>query len=264
VKLKEYLQYKKTDSDWLEEIPSHWDMYPNRAIFVERIQKGFSDEQLLSVTIQKGVIKQSDLLKNSIKKDSSNEDKSNYKLLLAGDIAYNKMRMWQGAAGVSKYRGIVSPAYIILSPRMKVNTWYYHLLFRTPEYMNESHRYSYGICDDQLSLRFRDFKVIFSPVPPEEEQNIIVKYLLSKIRGIEKIFVVNEKLVGVSKSVAERKESLIELYKTRLISDVVTGKYDVREMNVEDVTDKELAEDLALSEEIEKFEDMVEEVPDED
>ena len=54
---------------------------------------------MLSVTITKGVIRQQTLLEDSSKKDSSNQDKCAYKLVRPGDIAYNKMRAWQGAVG---------------------------------------------------------------------------------------------------------------------------------------------------------------------
>ena len=71
---------------------------------------------MLSVTIKKGVIRQQALLANSSKKDSSNQDKSAYKLVrFMATFAYNKMRAWQGAVGVSDYRGIVSPAYVVFS-----------------------------------------------------------------------------------------------------------------------------------------------------
>ncbi|MBK8686606.1 MAG: hypothetical protein IPN26_17370 [Bacteroidetes bacterium] len=82
-------------------MPDGWQLLPNIAVFQERIERGHINEELLSVTIGRGVIKQTDV---DIKKDSSNEDKSKYKLIKVGDIAYNKMRMWQGALGYSDYR----------------------------------------------------------------------------------------------------------------------------------------------------------------
>lgn len=63
--------------------------------------RGHANKELLSVTISRGVVRQADLLSDSSKKDSSNENKSAYKLVEPSDIAYNKMRAWQGAVGVS-------------------------------------------------------------------------------------------------------------------------------------------------------------------
>ena len=90
-----------------------WKTVKIKDIFDERSEKGFLDLELLSVTLNDGVIKRSEIES----KDNSNENKSNYKHVLPGDIVYNSMRMWQGASGVSPYEGIVSPAYTILIPK---------------------------------------------------------------------------------------------------------------------------------------------------
>ena len=175
--LKPYPEYKDTGLPWLGRIPKHWECLPHRAIFEEVKEQGHVDEQLLSVTIGRGIIRQEELLAESSKKDSSNLDKSKYKLVEPGDIAYNKMRAWQGAVGVSKYRGIISPAYIVQRLRDKLIPEYFHYLFRTPGFAKEAERWSYGITSDQWSLRPQHFKMIYSCVPPLEEQELIVSFL---------------------------------------------------------------------------------------
>jgi type I restriction enzyme S subunit len=191
--MKKYDKYKKTNVAWVEEIPSHWVFLPNIAIFDERIEKRFPKLELLSVTIGRGIIRQSE---NQTKKDISNDDKSNYKRVCIGDLAYNRMRMWQGAVGYSKYEGIVSPAYIVLNPKVEMSCKYFHYLFRTPSYISESYRNGYGICDDQHSLRYTNFKRMFSIFPPVEEQIIIVKYLDYKINSINKLLKLGQSLIG--------------------------------------------------------------------
>ena len=211
--MKPYPDYKDSGVAWLGQIPAHWDALQNRALFKERITKGRIDEELLSVTMKEGIIKQKELLSESSKKDSSNEDKSNYKLVMPDDLAYNKMRMWQGAVGASKFQGIVSPAYVVIQPKSDVNSWYYHYLFRIPAYTNESYRHSYGICDDQLSLRYEDFKVMSSPKPPIEEQHKIVRFLDEKCEKIDR-FIANK----------QRMAALLREQKQAVISAAVTGK----------------------------------------
>lgn len=215
MKLKQYPKYRKSSLPWVEKIPEHWDVLPNRAVFEERKTSGMIDEELLSVTIKRGVIRQKELIKSTSKKDSSNEDKSKYKLVMEGDLPYNKMRMWQGAVGVSKYRGIVSPAYIILNPRENANADYFHYLLRTTEYTKESHRYSYGICDDQLSLRFKDFKVIKSIVPSLDEQRIIATFIRSKEKKILQFIRNKRRLIQLLK---EQKQAIINQAVTRGIN----------------------------------------------
>ena len=189
-----YSAYKPIDYDYVKQLPSDWQLLPNIAIFQERIERGHIKEELLSVTIGKGVIKQSDV---DIKKDSSNEDKSKYKLIKVGDIAYNKMRMWQGALGYSDFQGISSPAYVILKPKIAINPRFFHYMFRASFYTNYSKRFSYGIVDDQLSLRYTDFKRMYSIVPPLEVQNSIVEYLDKKNSEIDKFIRNKERLIGL-------------------------------------------------------------------
>lgn len=84
-------------------------------LFKERIENNINGE-LLSVTINNGIIKASD----NGRFDNSNNDKSHYKVVKIGDIVYNTMRMWQGSSGYSAYEGIVSPAYTVIIPQEQV------------------------------------------------------------------------------------------------------------------------------------------------
>ena len=93
-----------------------------------------------------GIIRQKALLTDSSKKDSSKLDKSAYKLVCPRDIAYNKMRAWQGAIGASELRGIISPAYVVMRLREERDLpRYFHHLYRTPHFAKEAERWSYGI-----------------------------------------------------------------------------------------------------------------------
>ena len=215
--LKPYKKYNSVVYDYASELPDGWQLLPNIAIFQERIERGHINEELLSVTIGKGVIKQTDV---DIKKDSSNEDKSKYKLIKVGDIAYNKMRMWQGALGYSDYQGISSPAYVILKPKMKISPRYFHYLFRTSFYTNYSKRFSYGIVDDQLSLRYTDFKRMYSIVPPLEVQNSIVAYLDKKNSQIDKFIRNKERLI-----------ELLEERKSTIINEAICGRIGYNNKN---------------------------------
>src|SRR5260370_37866907 len=128
-------------------------MLPNRALFAEVKDREHPDEEMLSVTITRGIIRQKALLTDSSKKDSSRQDKSAYKLVQPRDIAYNKMRAWQGALGVSELRGIISPAYVVMRLRDERNLpRYFHHLCRTPQFAKEAERWSYGITSDMGML----------------------------------------------------------------------------------------------------------------
>jgi type I restriction enzyme S subunit len=176
--LKPYPEYKGSEQAWLGRVPRHWPVLPNRALFAEVKEREHPDEEMLSVTITQGVIRQKSLLAGTSKKDSSNLDKSAYKLVCPRDIAYNKMRAWQGAIGASELRGIISPAYVVMRLREQRNLpRYFHHLYRTPHFAKEAERWSYGITSDMWSLRPEHFKMIYTPQPPPEEQAVMVRFL---------------------------------------------------------------------------------------
>ena len=215
--LKPYPDYKDSGVPWLGEVPKHWEVLPNRALFAEVKERDHPEEQMLSVTITRGVIRQQALLVDSSKKDSSNQDKSAYKLVRPGDIAYNKMRAWQGSVGVSGYQGIVSPAYVVERPRDGTDSRYLHYLLRTPAFSKEAERWSYGITSDMWSLRPEHFKMIYGCLPPLPEQAAIVRFLDHADRRIRRYLRAKQQLI-----------TLLEEQKQAIIHQAVTGQIDVR------------------------------------
>ncbi|MHB0896642.1 MAG: restriction endonuclease subunit S, partial [Spirochaetales bacterium] len=216
--LKPYPEYKESGQDWLGNIPAHWVLLPNRAIFFEVKDRNHNEEEMLSVTIARGIIRQKFLLNESSKKDSSNLNKSAYKLVMPNDIAYNKMRAWQGALGASSFRGIISPAYVVMRPKEVVNPWFFHYLYRTSFFAKEAERWSYGITSDMWSLRPEHFKIIVSVLPPLGEQAAIVRFLDHVNSKIDGFICAKKKLISL---LNEQKQAIIQRAVTRgLNSDV--------------------------------------------
>lgn len=140
--------------------------------FVER-NESFPDGELLSVTINNGVRKFSEL----DRRDTSNSDKSKYKKVCVGDIAYNSMRMWQGASGYSPYEGIVSPAYTVLSPNPGINSKCIAYYFKSDEIVQTFQKNSQGITSDNWNLKFPALSKIEIRISPNmEEQKKIAAY----------------------------------------------------------------------------------------
>jgi len=211
--LSPYPKYKNSQAAWIGKLPAHWQVLPNRALFSEVRDRNFPSEEMLSVTINKGVIKQKALLDESSKKDSSNLDKSKYKLVRPGDIAYNKMRAWQGALGASEYQGIVSPAYVVMRLRKKqFLPAYFNHLFRTPQFAKEAERWSYGITSDMWSLRPEHFRLIQTPVPPPDEQAAIVRFLDWANGRIDRAIRAKKKIISL---LNEQKQAIIQQAVTR-------------------------------------------------
>ena len=96
-------------------------------VYAERSERGADGAELLSVTMTEGVKRRSDIEG----KDNSSEDKGNYKVVCAGDMVYNSMRMWQGANGISSFDGIVSPAYTVMTAKQEIANGFFAALFKS-------------------------------------------------------------------------------------------------------------------------------------
>jgi type I restriction enzyme S subunit len=154
-------------------------------LFSNRSEKTSEKMELLSVTIGRGVIRQSNLSKD----DNSSDDKSNYKRVYKNDIAYNSMRMWQGALGVSDYNGIVSPAYTILKPNSNCYPKFFEYYFKTIPMLRKFQRNSQGLTSDTWNLKYPQLSKIKISIPVIEEQIKIANFLSTidvKIEVIKK------------------------------------------------------------------------------
>ncbi len=212
--LQPYAEYKESGQQWLGRLPAHWSLLPNRAIFEEVKDRNHPNEEMLSVTIMRGIVRQKSLLSDTAKKDSSNLNKNAYKLVQPGDIAYKKMRAWQGALGASSLRGIISPACVVMRPRAQVSPMFCHHLYRTPAFAKEAERWSYGITSDMWSLRPEHFKVICSVLPPPDEQEAIVRFLDHANRKIDGFIRAKRKLIAL---LGEQKQAIIHRAVTRCL-----------------------------------------------
>ncbi|HRE57531.1 MAG TPA: restriction endonuclease subunit S [Candidatus Kapabacteria bacterium] len=190
--LQPYQKYYPVAYDYASQLPEGWQLLPNIAIFQERKERGTENEETLSISAIRGIVKSSDY---ENRKDRTSDDKSQYLLVKEGDLAYNTMLMWDGAVGHSAFRGIVSPAYTVLKAKMKINPKYFHYQMRTEFYKNYSRRFSYGIVDARLRLYYVHFKRMYSIVPPLSVQNSIVAYLDKKSNEIDKFIRNKERLI---------------------------------------------------------------------
>ena len=149
-----------------------WEQRKLGDCFAERVES-MPDGELISVTINDGIKKFSELGRH----DNSNDDKSKYKKVCIGDIAYNSMRMWQGASGYSPYEGIVSPAYTVLSPNSGINSKCLAYQFKLPEMIHTFQINSQGITSDNWNLKYPALSEIEIFVSRnEKEQAKIAEY----------------------------------------------------------------------------------------
>ena len=120
--------------------------------------------------------------------------------------------------GVSQHHGVVSPAYFVYEFRSSIDPTFMNLLSRSNYMRYWFGRYSEGVRVGQWDLSPEEIKNIRVPVPALEEQIAISERVVARTAEMDAA------IASVQAEIALLKE-----YRTRLISDVVTGKLDVRE-----------------------------------
>lgn len=207
---------KESGVEWLGRIPKNWDVKKGKQLFRETNERSVTgEEELLTVSHITGVTPR----KNKNVNMFMSESLVDYKICHEGDIAANTMWMWQGAIGVSKYYGVISPSYNTY--RQKTDTYdadYLEYLLRISPLVATYAAYSTGITASRLRLYPQGFFSILFPVPPRKEQQEIAVYLNKKIPQIDQLIIKKEKFVDELKS-----------YKRSLIYEYVTGKKEVPE-----------------------------------
>lgn len=210
---------KDSGVKWLGDIPAHWKITKLRQILHPVSEKNHPEFPLLSVVREQGVI-----LRDVEDKEANHnfipDDLSGYKVVRKGQFAMNKMKAWQGSYGVSDYTGIVSPAYFIFDIAFE-NLEYFHYAIRSKVYVNFFAQASDGIRVGQWDLQMDKMKEIPFIVPSADEQIAIVKYIKQALPQYDAAI---EKLT--------EEVAVLEEYKNKVIADAVTGKIDVRGIEI--------------------------------
>ncbi len=150
-----------------------WKARKLKEVFIEISERGNPGGELLSVTMTKGIRRAHEVNRTQ----GASTDRSNYKTVMPGDIAYNSMRMWQGASGLSTFEGIVSPAYTVIRPTDGQDGRFWAHCFKLPRMVGLFRRYSQGMTSDTWSLKFGSLSAITFAMPSLDEQRKIAEAL---------------------------------------------------------------------------------------
>lgn len=148
----------------------------------------------MSVTMNDGLVDRDEI----DRKQESALSAEEHRLVVAGDIAYNTMRMWQGAFGLATVDGVVSPAYVVLKPTGIVRSEFAAYLLEVPRLKHRCWAFSYGLTEDRLRLYFDDFAKISAWIPSLDVQGRVVETLRTWDRAIQ----VTANLVAVTENLA--------------------------------------------------------------
>lgn len=208
----------ETGLDHIPRIPAHWLLRRAGQLFREVAEPNTDNLPVLSVSIHTGISDRQLDDEERDRKVNLIEDRSSYKCVRPGYLAYNMMRAWQGAVGVSAVDGAVSPAYVVAMPTRDLHSPYYQFLLRTPPFIEQMRQGSKGITDFRLRLYWEQFRLIMLPVPPLEEQRQIAAEAERELAHASEV------AAKIVRSVA-----LLREHRAALITAAVTGQMDIRE-----------------------------------
>lgn len=226
--MKKYDFYKPTGVSWIPFIPKGWNMVKINDLFVERREK-VSDQDFAPLSVTKfGILPQ-------LETATKTKDGENRKKVCKWDFVINSRSDRRGSSGISPLDGSVSLINIVLRPRTGT-TYYFHYLLRSHTFIEEFYRNGRGIVADLWTTRYSEMKNIYVPVPTYEEQIAIVDYLNWKNATFNQIIpekaITKGNIIASSQSLLAREIMLIDEYRTRLFSDVVTGQIDIRGIEI--------------------------------
>lgn len=198
---------------WLGEIPAHWETERARWLFRERdVRSTTGEEEMLTVSHLTGVTPRSEKDVNMFEAETN----EGYKLCEPGDLVINTLWAWMGAMGIAPVKGIVSPAYNVYEPGLRLAPAYIDSLVRLPIFAQEVTRYSKGVWSSRLRLYPEGFFEVYLPVPPQEEQRAVVAHIARETAKIDAV-----------RAATERTIALLKERRSALITAAVTGQIDL-------------------------------------
>ena len=215
-------------------IPKNWTVILSKRLYKENIRK-WSDKNVtvLSLSQKDGLLPSKNMKERSMKTSTY----ENWKLVLPEDLVLNRFKAHLGVFFRSNYTGIVTFHYGVYEPVENVSSLYYEYLFHSNPYKIIFAGRSNGMTVGLQNLSNQNFYNVYALYPPLEEQQQIVDYITETTTKIDQII-----------SKAQSEIDLVLEYKTRLISDVVTGQVDVRNVVVPEFVVEEVVEDVEETE----------------
>lgn len=202
--MERYCEYKDSGAQWLGEIPSHWNMQRWRFLLVENKEKNTFCKETVQLQFRYGeIIRKS----NQDKDPDVLETISKYTIVSPNDIIINGLNLnydfiSQRVARVQE-KGVITSAYISLSPTSIANSRYYTYLLKSMDFRKIFHGMGTGI---RLTLSYDELKNQFLPYPLLNEQRAIADYLDTVTAKIDEAIAQQQKMIDL---LNERKQIII-------------------------------------------------------
>lgn len=190
---------------------SNWKHYLAKELFDSVSSKGHPEEELLSVTQDRGVIPRT-MLKGRVMSPAGST--AGYKLVEKGNFVIS-LRSFQGGLEYSDYRGIVSPAYTVLSSKKEIHSGFYRHFFKSYIFIEKYLSVAVIGIRDGKQISSTDFDTVKIPYPDMDEQIKIASQLDT---ARQEIYLLKE---------------LLEKYRSQkrgLMQKLLTGEWQVSSM----------------------------------
>jgi len=252
------VQFKHSGVEWIGDIPEHWEATKLKRVVSFNPSKSEAranpaDEKKVVFLPMENISVNGDI--DCSEKRTLSEVWNGFTYFRRGDVVVAKItpcfENGKGAylEGLESEFGFGTTELIVLRPSKAINGAFLRFLTSTKQFLLLGEQYMTGAAGQQ---RIPSDFVKNYPIglPPIKEQREILEHIQEKSAEIDQAI-----------TRAQREIELMREYRTRLISDVVTGQVDVRGIEVPDVAEDEL---LALEEDTADADDVIDDEGDMD
>lgn len=205
---------------WVGFAPAHWVPVNGKTIFARSAEFERAGDIHLTPSQALGVLSQEQFIaKTGVKPTLKLSETGRMRHVEPGDFVIH-LRSFQGGLEYSKYRGKVSAAYTVITPRQEglVDRGFFRFLFKSSHFISYLASLTSQLRDGQ-SINFKVFSKTSYVLPPIDEQRDIATYLGRKTSKIDST------VSGIRKQI-----ELLGKYRKQVINDAVTGKVRVGEV----------------------------------
>lgn len=208
------LEFKDSGIPWIGQIPKHWEVRPLYYFFKERKNKNLLGKEKNLLSLSYGKIIRKDI---ETKYGLLPENFNAYNIIEKDDIVFRFTDLQNDKVslrtGLVCEKGIITSAYITITPKRNICVSFYHYLLHCYDLMKVFYNFGNGV---RQGLTYKELSKMKILVPPLNEQKEIAEILDKKC----------EKIDNLSANYKEQIKTLKE-YKQALIYECVTGKKQI-------------------------------------
>lgn len=206
--LKSYAEMKPSGLAWLGGVPAHWEVSRSKYVFREVDRRSATgDETHLSMSQRLGLVPASQVEKSLV-----SESYVGAKLVAENDLVLNRLKAHLGVFAYAKQPGLISPDYTVLRPVACANVRFFEYVLKSPACRAELRTRAKGIVEGFWRLYTDDFYDIRLPIPPPDEQRLIVRFLDWHGAQTAKLIRAKKKIITL---LNEQKQAIIHRAVTR-------------------------------------------------